>query len=312
MQKAAKDFPNVIAKRNVANQGKALTMIDAAKASRGEILVGIDSDCVFDPNSIREMVACFPKNPKLAGVGGRVGVLNTNQNWLTQIQAVFYLTSFLFIKVVENIPRKIQCLSGPLVALRRERYMELIPEITKRTFLGAKITNGEDRALTQMLLRRGWDTYVNLDAVCWTSVPSKLNQYIMQQLRWRRSAIGQWLEAIYNLPKLIKNSTFFSVLFSLAPVYVIIVWILLLVGSALLGNLLYILLSILVFHVVISPIIILSYLSITKNFKYEKIDNISKFIPTFFMSIFWFPVSGLIITTVALCSLDDGGWVTRT
>lgn len=312
IKKAEKEFRNVKVVKNLKNQGKAATMIDAAIASNGEILIGIDSDCVFDKNVVLELVSCFPKNPKLAAVGGRVGVLNTNETWLTQIQAVFYLASFMFVKIVENSTRKVQCLSGPLVAIRRSIFFDLIPQIKNRTFLGVKITNGEDRALTQMLLREGYDTYVNLDSVCWTSVPTKLKQYILQQLRWRRSAIGQWLEAIYNLPLLIKNSTFSSVIFSLAPIYVLLSWVILVMMSTFSGHLFQVLVTILVFHFILSPVIVLTYLNITNNSTYEKINNKLKFIYTFFISIFWFPISGLIITIVALSTLDDGGWVTRT
>src|SRR5262249_16771781 len=151
---------------------------------------------IFDPSAIKELVSCFTE-PKIAAVGGRVGVSNANINWLTRFQTIAYALSFLIIKSPEKICRKIQCFSGPLVAIRRQCFDEIKGEIEHRNFFGIKITNGEDRALTQMLLLRGYNTYLNINALCYTNVPTTLAQYIKQQLRWRRSAVGQYFQAVF-------------------------------------------------------------------------------------------------------------------
>ena len=187
IQKAALDFPNVIGICNTINLGKAHNVLNAAARSDSDIIVSVDSDCLFKPNAIKELMSCFTEK-KIAAVGGRVGVSNSNVNWLTRFQTLTYAVSFLVIKSSENICRKIQCLSGPLVAIRRECFDEIKEQIACRSFLGVKITNGEDRALTQMLLLKGYNTYLNNNALCYTNVPETIGQYAKQQLRWRRSA----------------------------------------------------------------------------------------------------------------------------
>lgn len=311
IQKAANDFPNVIARKNKNNQGKAHTVLDAAAIANGEIIVGVDSDCIFDPNAILELMACFTE-PKIAAVGGRVGVSNPNDSYLSRCQTVFYALSFMLIKSSENIFRKVQCLSGPLVAIRKECFNEVREEIANRTFLGVKIMNGEDRALTQMLLRKGYNTYVNNDSLCWTTVPTKFPEYAKQQLRWRRSAVGQWLEAIYRLPQMIKNNGILSAGLGLMPIFVMLSWNMLIINVWLSGHLLIVMGKIILFHFLLAPFIGVAYnFFARKFFKRDALDSTLHLVYSLMVASLWFPYSGLIITLFASFTLDDGGWVTR-
>ena len=312
IEKAAQDFPNVIAQRNKNNQGKAHSVLDAVEMSHGEIIVSVDSDCVFEPNAIKELMACFSE-PNICAVGGRVGVSNSDVNWLTRFQTLTYAVSFLLTKSFENIFRKIQCLSGPLVAIRRECFDEIKDQIASRTFLGIKITNGEDRALTQMLLMRGYNTYLNTDSLCYTSVPISITQYAKQQLRWRRSAIGQFFQLLYRLPRMIFNNGILSSLFSFFPIFVLLIWNLLIIHSWISGNITALLLAIVFCHFTIGPCIVLLFYFYASRSNYHDLKGISLFdlLISRLLGAFWYPVSSIVITLFALFKLDDGGWVTR-
>jgi cellulose synthase/poly-beta-1,6-N-acetylglucosamine synthase-like glycosyltransferase len=276
------------------------------------VIVGVDSDCIFEPNAISELVACFT-DPKIAAVGGRVGVSNSNFNWLTRFQTLTYAVSFLVIKSSENIFRKIQCLSGPLVAIRRECFDEIKEKIANRTFLGIKITNGEDRALTQMLLMQGYDTYLNCESLCYTNVPTSIAQYAKQQLRWRRSATGQFLQLIVCLPKMVFNNGLLSALFSLLPVFVLLVWNLIIITAWLSGKIIATLTAIVLCHFTIGPCVVLLFFYYARQSKYDDLKGISLFdlLVSRLIGAFWYPVSSIIITLFAIFTLDDGGWVTR-
>ncbi len=312
MLKAQQDFPHVIARKNKINQGKAHNVLAAVSISQGEVIVSIDSDCIFDPKAIKELVSCFTE-PKIAAVGGRVGVRNANVNWLTRFQTIAYALSFLVIKSPEKIFRKIQCLSGPLVAIRRDCFNEIKEEIANRNFLGIKITNGEDRALTQMLLLKGYDTYLNIDALCYTTVPVSLAQYTKQQLRWRRSAIGQYFQAAISLPKMIVNSGILSTLFSIMPIFVLLAWNMLVITSWLAGKVIFTMMAIVLCHFAFGPCIVLAFYYYTRQSKQWDLKNISLFDLLFcrLLAAFWYPVSTIVITLFAIFTLDDGGWVTR-
>lgn len=312
IEKGARDFPNVIAKRNQINQGKAHSVLSAAAISDGEVIVSVDSDCIFEPNAIKELISCFAE-PKIGAVGGRVGISNSNVNWLTRFQTLTYAVSFLLVKSCENVFRKIQCLSGPLVAIRRECFNEIKDEIAARSFLGVKITNGEDRALTQMLLMKGYDTYLNNDALCYTNVPVTLAQYAKQQLRWRRSAIGQFFQLVHRLPQMVFNNGLLSSIFSFFPIFVLLIWNLVIISAWLSGNILHAMLAIVLCHFTIGPCIVLIFYYYASHSNYHDLKAISLFdlLISRLLGAFWYPVSSIVITLFALCTLDDGGWVTR-
>jgi len=280
--------------------------------SEGEIIVSVDSDCIFEPNAIKELVACFSE-ARIAAVGGRVGVSNANVNWLTRFQMITYALSFLVIKSSENLCRKVQCLSGPLVAIKRVCFDEIKHQIATRSFLGIKITNGEDRALTQMLLLKGYNTYLNNSAVCYTSVPETMGQYAKQQLRWRRSAAGQFFQLVYSLPRMVFKSGVMSALFSLFPVFVLILWNYMIINAWLSGKMISALIAIVVCHFTIGPCIVLVFFFYAHQSNNKDLQRISLFdlLICRLLAAFWYPISSIVITLFALFTLDDGGWVTR-
>jgi hyaluronan synthase len=310
--KAAEDFPNVIAQKNKNNQGKAHNMLDAVALSTGDIIVSIDSDCTFESNAIKELMSCFTE-PNIAAVGGRVGVSNSNVNWLTRFQNIAYAVSFLIIKSSENLFRKVQCLSGPLVAIRRDCFNAIKTDIANRNFLSVKITNGEDRALTQMLLLNGFNTYLNTNALCYTNVPTTLAQYTKQQLRWRRSAIGQYFQIVYRLPQMITNNGILSAVFSIMPIFILLAWNLIVITSWFSGNIIFVMMSIVLCHMTLGPCIAVGFYYYACKSSYTDLKQISLFDLLFcrIFGAFWYPVSTIVITLFALFTLDDGGWVTR-
>src|SRR5580693_1850286 len=73
MLKARRDFTNIKVRvgRNTTNSGKACSVCNALKLSTAELVISIDSDCIFHPDAIRELTACFAE-PRMGSVGGRV------------------------------------------------------------------------------------------------------------------------------------------------------------------------------------------------------------------------------------------------
>jgi hyaluronan synthase len=308
MQKAAAECGNVLIRQNKANQGKALTVVDMAKESTSEFLVGVDSDGILDPNAIKELMVCFT-DPKIGGVGGRFGITNVNDTFLTQCQTILYATSFYMFRPLENFLGAVQCLGGPLVAFRREVYLRIVPLLETRNFLGVKVTNGEDRIITQYLLAKGYRTLVNLDAKCLVSTPSTWGGYLNQQLRWRRSVLGQGFDMLTSLWMRIKGSSISIVTGSLLQVFALIAWNLFALFLIFSGKMFSFMVTLSVVHLVFSPVMGVIYnLCMRKNNSDQCVKN-PILAPLAF--VVWFPINIFIITIVALLTLDDGGWVTR-
>jgi hyaluronan synthase len=72
--------------------------------------------------------------------------------------------------------------------------MEFLYVWLAQSFLGRPATFGDDRSLTNFMLRR-WRVIYDSSAVCSTIVPPTMHQFFRQQLRWKKSWIRESLLA---------------------------------------------------------------------------------------------------------------------
>lgn len=305
MLKAQQDFPHVPIRvgRNEENCGKARTVCNALQHSSAEIIISIDSDCIFHPNAIRELTASFSE-PKVGSVGGRVGVRNPNESVITAIQTIVYYAAFELYKIPENWTRSVCCISGCLFAIRRELLLEIEPAIRARHWFGIPVNQGEDRFLTHQTLLRGYGTYINNDALCWTTVPTTLPVLFRQQLRWRRSIVRDFFYTLRSLPqhvfKLHPNTVLTLVLTPLGAIIGLLVVINSLISDpmAWAGPM-----------PMVTALAIAAVLSwwIKKHSVRETIAHPFAF-GTY---IAWAIASSLFLTPLALCTMDSADWGTR-
>ena len=68
--------------------------------------------------------------------------------------------------------------------------MEFVDEWLHQTFFGTECTFGDDRSLTNFVIRKYQATY-SIEAKAYTVVPDKLSTYIRQQQRWKKSWIRE-------------------------------------------------------------------------------------------------------------------------
>jgi cellulose synthase/poly-beta-1,6-N-acetylglucosamine synthase-like glycosyltransferase len=237
-------------------------------------------------------------------VGGRVGVRNPNQSTITAIQTIVYYAAFELYKIPENWTRSVCCISGCLYAIRRELLLEIEPAIRARHWFGIPVNQGEDRFLTHQTLLRGYGTYINNDALCWTTVPTTLSQLFKQQLRWRRSIVRDFFYTMRSLPKhvfkLHPNTVLTLVLTPLGAIVALLVVITSLTSDPLAwaGPV-----------PMITALAIAAVLSwwIKKHSAHEAIAH-----PLAFGAyIAWAIASSLFLTPLALCTMDSADWGTR-
>jgi cellulose synthase/poly-beta-1,6-N-acetylglucosamine synthase-like glycosyltransferase len=305
MLKAQRDFRNISIRvgRNTENSGKARTVCNALQHSTAEIIISIDSDCIFHPDAIRELTACFSE-PGIGSVGGRVGVRNPNDNTITAIQTFVYYAAFVLYKVPENWTRSVGCISGCLFAIRRELLLQIEPKVRSRHWFGIPVNQGEDRFLTHQTLLHGYGTYINNDAVCWTTVPSTLTELFKQQLRWKRSVIRDLFFTLRTLPqhvwKLHPNSVITLVLTPLGAIVALLAVVTVLATDPMSWA---------------GPAPMAVYLGIAAALgwairKYSARETVKNPL-AFGAYVAWSVVSSLFITPLALCTMDSRDWGTR-
>ena len=167
------------------NMGKRDALARGALMAKHELVVFVDSDSFLDPFAIRNLVQPF-QDPKMGGVAGRTDVANTYTNGLTKMQSVRYYIAFRIMKAAEAYFDTVTCLSGPLSCYRKSIVLEHLDEWLNQKFLGQKATFGDDRAMTNIVLKNHRTNYQDT-AICSTIVPNKYRVFLKQQMRWKRS-----------------------------------------------------------------------------------------------------------------------------
>jgi hyaluronan synthase len=305
MLQAQHDFTNVRVSvdKNTINSGKARTVCNALRRSTAEIIISVDSDCVFDTDAVRELAACFCE-PAIGAVGGRVGVRNPNDGAITAIQTFIYYSAFHLYKVPENWTRSVGCISGCLFAVRRELLLKIEPMVRERHWFGVPVNQGEDRFMTHLILLEGYGTYINNDALCWTRVPSALGELFKQQLRWRQSILRDLFFTLRTLPqhvfKLHPNALLHLVLTPLGAIVALLMAVTMLAADPMswAGP------QPLIVYLVIAAVL---GWAIRRYSAREAVRN-----PLVFGAyVAWWLVSNLFLTPLALCTMDSRDWGTR-
>lgn len=159
-------------------------------------VVTMDSDTVLEPHALVRMVQPL-QTSSIGGVAGYLDVLNLNDNWLSKLTDSYYWIAFNISRKAQSALGQVNCCSGALAAYRRDVLDNVIDEFYDHTFLGSKRTYGEDRHLTNLVLREGYDVVYQENAIGHTLAPTSFTQFWKQQLRWRRGFVS---EAIFALP----------------------------------------------------------------------------------------------------------------
>lgn len=168
------------------NQGKRAAMAAGIRATEAEVLVFVDSDSMPAPESIRQLVQGLADD-RVGAVSGITHVRNAWANTLTKMQMARYFVSFQLLKAAESVVGAVACCSGCFAAYRRDAILPVLEAWEHQTFLGTECTFGDDRALTNMILKDGWITTYDSSAEAWTDAPDKYRKFFKQQLRWKKS-----------------------------------------------------------------------------------------------------------------------------
>jgi cellulose synthase/poly-beta-1,6-N-acetylglucosamine synthase-like glycosyltransferase/peptidoglycan/xylan/chitin deacetylase (PgdA/CDA1 family)/spore germination protein YaaH len=156
------------------NAGKAAALNTGLKHSQGEIVIALDADTLFAPQTIGALAHRF-SDPQMGAVAGNAKVGN-RINIVTRWQALEYITS-------QNMDRRafasLNCITvvpGAVGAWRRDL-------ITQAGGFQSD-TLAEDQDLTLSIRRMGHNIGYEEDAIAWTEAPDRLSTLAKQRFRW--------------------------------------------------------------------------------------------------------------------------------
>ena len=158
----------------VPNGGKAAALNIGLRHARGEVIVALDGDTIFAPETVGALARRF-HDKQLGAVAGNAKVGN-RINLVTRWQALEYITS-------QNMDRRafvsLNCITvvpGAVGAWRKDLLLEVGGFQSD--------TLAEDQDLTLRVRRLGYKIGYEETAVAWTEAPHNLRALAKQRFRW--------------------------------------------------------------------------------------------------------------------------------
>ncbi len=168
------------------NAGKRNALYKGLLVSESEIIVTLDSDTIVPPQTLRQLTAPFTYDKHIGGVAGNIRVSNTKAGIIPRMLDVSFVFGFEFLKSAQSRVRSVLCQPGALSAFRRTALLPHMQEWVNESFFGRPAVIGEDRALTNILIREGWGVVFQRDAVAYSEMPTDYLSLCKMMIRWTR------------------------------------------------------------------------------------------------------------------------------
>ncbi|MFE5374968.1 glycosyltransferase [Streptomyces mirabilis] len=156
------------------NAGKPAALNTGLAAASCDLVVMVDGDTVFEPDTVRTIVQPFA-DPRVGAVSGNAKVVN-RVGLLGRWQHIEYVIGFNLDRRLFDLAECMPTVPGAVGAFRRRALLALGGV--------SDVTLAEDTDLTMALCRAGWRVVYEEHAVAWTEAPASLNALWRQRYRW--------------------------------------------------------------------------------------------------------------------------------
>ncbi|MDX3348922.1 bifunctional polysaccharide deacetylase/glycosyltransferase family 2 protein [Streptomyces anthocyanicus] len=157
-----------------ANAGKPAALNNGVRHARYDIVVMMDGDTVFEPDTVRHLVQPFA-DPSVGAVAGNAKVGN-RRTLIGAWQHIEYVMGFNLDRRMYDLLRCMPTIPGAIGAFRREAVLQAGGM--------SDDTLAEDTDITIALHRAGWRVVYEEHARAWTEAPGSLGQLWSQRYRW--------------------------------------------------------------------------------------------------------------------------------
>jgi cellulose synthase/poly-beta-1,6-N-acetylglucosamine synthase-like glycosyltransferase len=157
-----------------ANAGKPAALNNGIRHARYHLIVMMDGDTVFEPATVRHLVAPFA-HPEVGAVSGNAKVANRGK-LIGRWQHIEYVIGFNIDRRVTDLARCITTIPGAVGAFRRSALTQ-VGGVSEDTL-------AEDTDLTMAICAAGWRVVYQPTARAWTEAPVSFRQLWRQRYRW--------------------------------------------------------------------------------------------------------------------------------
>jgi hyaluronan synthase len=194
-------WTEIAGKRNALRVGVGL--------SSGEISVLVDSDTLWTPGTLRELVKPF-RDSRIGGVTTKQRILNPERciltrwaDWLENVRNEYSMPSMSVVGTVG-------CLPGRTIAFRRQILVDCMPRFLSERYLGVFLEVSDDRTLTNYTLKSGYRTVYQSTSLVYTDAPTAVRKLVKQQFRWSR---GSQYNTLRMLPWMLRQAPLLAVFY---------------------------------------------------------------------------------------------------
>ncbi|NKY39183.1 glycosyltransferase [Cellulomonas septica] len=222
LESVCDDFPQV---RRIWTPvaGKRNAVAIGVEVSTGEIIALVDSDTIWTPHTLTELVKPF-NDPKVGGVTTRQRILDPRRKFITRWADWLENSRALYAMPAQSALGQVGCLPGRTIAFRRDVLVRAMPQFLGEEFLGIFLEVSDDRTLTNLTLKQGYRTVYQHTSLVYTDAPLRLRKMAKQQLRWAR---GSQYNTLRMLPWMTGHAPvlgFFFVMDILLPFLLLGTW----------------------------------------------------------------------------------------
>ena len=173
----------------IPKQGKRSAIAAGHRAGdpRTDVVFVVDSDTIWMPGTLQEMLRPFD-DPRVGGVTPRQAIFDPRANAVRRLADWLEDLRYHTTVPAQSVFGQVGCLAGRTIAYRRSAFGPAVERLTAQTVFGISQHIGDDRVLTNELLRAGWRTVYQSTALVLTDAPDDWPKFWRQQLRWGRSS----------------------------------------------------------------------------------------------------------------------------
>jgi cellulose synthase/poly-beta-1,6-N-acetylglucosamine synthase-like glycosyltransferase/peptidoglycan/xylan/chitin deacetylase (PgdA/CDA1 family) len=169
----ALDLPQVTLIRQ-ENAGKPAALNHGVRAAEHDVVVLVDGDTRFEPETVARLVQPFA-DPDVGAVSGNAKVGN-RQGLLGRWQHIEYVMGFNLDRRLYDVLQCMPTIPGAVGAFRRQALLD-VGGVSDDTL-------AEDTDLTIAVVRAGWKVVYEQTARAWTEAPASWGQLWKQRYRW--------------------------------------------------------------------------------------------------------------------------------
>ncbi|MFI8229893.1 bifunctional polysaccharide deacetylase/glycosyltransferase family 2 protein [Streptomyces sp. NPDC085900] len=156
------------------NAGKPAALNNGVRSASHDIVVMMDGDTVFEPETVGQLVQPFAA-PAVGAVAGNAKVGNRD-TVIGAWQHIEYVMGFNLDRRMYDLLRCMPTIPGAIGAFRRDAVLQ-VGGMSEDTL-------AEDTDITIAMHRAGWRVVYQEHARAWTEAPGSLKQLWSQRYRW--------------------------------------------------------------------------------------------------------------------------------